>query len=64
MTTRAIVRITDETTRADLAETLNIVNGEAMAISRRGYAGTRSAEYDVKHDRINALLGDYLRAPA
>ena len=54
-----IVTVTAETTRADLARTLGIKNAEAMKLRRRGYVGTRSAEYDVLHDILNALLSDY-----
>lgn len=60
-----IVRVTDEDTREDLAETLDILNAAAKAISRRGFTGTRSAEYDVAHDRVNSVLGELLaKAPA
>lgn len=61
---RTIVRVTEETTRPDLAETLGILNTEAMRLSRQGYTGTRSVEYAVAHDRINMLLAYWLEAAA
>lgn len=60
--TRTIVRITDDTTRADLAVTIAIQCEAAKAISRRGYTGTRGAEYRIVHERIDVLLGDWLAA--
>ena len=39
---RVVVRITDTTTRAELAETLRLLNDNAKRIGRRGYCGTRS----------------------
>ena len=56
MTPRTIVRITDETRRPDLAETLDILNTEAKAMRRKGYTGTASVAYSLQHDRINAVL--------
>lgn len=58
---RSVVRITDETTREELAETLALLNDNAKRIHRRGYIGTRSNEYDLAHERINGVLGDLLR---
>lgn len=57
-----IIRVTDETTAEELAETLALLNAEAKALSRRGYIGTRSAEYKAWHGRIDAVLGDWQRA--
>ena len=62
--TPPVVRITDDTTRADLADTLAILNAEAKDMSRRGKVGTLSADYARQHERINAVLEDYGRAPA
>ena len=60
MTMMPIVRITEETTREELAETLaHLVEG-AKAIGRRGYCGIRSAEYARQHARIDAVLADLL----
>ena len=61
---RSIVTIEADTTRADLAVTLDILNCEAKAMRRRGYVGTASTDYAVTHDRINAVLEDYWDAPA
>lgn len=57
-----IVRVTDETTPEELAETLALLNAEAKALTRRGFIGTRSPEYAAWHARINAVLGDWLAA--
>jgi len=54
-----IVRITDDTTQTDLAVTLELLCGEAKALSRMGIKGTRSPEYKAWHERINAVLGDW-----
>lgn len=62
--TAQIVRITDDTTRPDLAETLALLNAEAKAISRRGKAAMLGPEYKAWHERINAVLCDYEVAPA
>lgn len=53
-----------DTTREMLAETLALLNADAKAISRRGYVGTASAEYGVKHGQIDAVLSDLLAARA
>lgn len=58
MIDRRVIRITDDTTREELAETLALLNADAKAISRRGYVGTASAEYAAKHRQINGVLGD------
>lgn len=59
-----IVRITDETPRAALAVTLALLNAEAKTISRRGKCGTLTEDYDLSHERINAVLSDWEQAPA
>lgn len=59
--TAQIVRITDETTRHDLAETLALLNAEAKTISRRGKIGTLTADYKSWHERIDAVLTDLLQ---
>lgn len=58
-----IVRVTDEDTREDLAETLAHLNAAAKKISRRGFVGTHSIDYDVAHNRLNAVLADLLLKP-
>lgn len=57
---QSVVRVTDETTREDLAETLRILNENAKRIHRRGFTGTRSEEYVRAHARIDAVLADLL----
>lgn len=64
MFARAVVLITDDTTRADIAEALEHANKRAKAMSRRGRTGTRHPDYDVIHDMLNNLLCDYEEAPA
>lgn len=59
-----VVKVTDETTRADLAETLALLNTDAKAMSRRGKVGTLSEAYAAQHRRIDAVLDDYLAAPS
>lgn len=60
MSIAPIVLVTDDTTREDLAETLAHLNEGAKAMRRRGYVGTRSAEYARQHERIDAVLVDLL----
>jgi hypothetical protein len=42
---RPVVVVTDETTRAELAETITLLNDNAKRIHRRGYIGTASEAY-------------------
>ena len=48
--------ITDNTDRATIEARLRRLNCEAMEISRRGYVGTRSQDYEVRHATLNVLL--------
>ncbi len=57
-----VVRITDDTTRADLEETLGHLNDGAKVMRRKGYTGTASDAYRVQHARINAVLDDWCAA--
>lgn len=59
-----VVLVTDETTKAELAETLSLLNAEAKALSRCGKTGTLRAEYAAWHQRIDSVLGDWEHAPA
>lgn len=52
--------VTDDTTREELLEALTNLCAGAKAMSRRGYIGTRSAEYARQHERIDAVLSDLL----
>jgi hypothetical protein len=54
------IRVTDDTTPAELAETLSLLNDNAKRIHRRGYIGTHSPDYDRAHGRIDAVLDEYL----
>ena len=56
--------ITDDTTRAELAETLALLCADAKALSRRGKIGTLTPEYARCHERLDAVLEDYERADA
>lgn len=58
-----IVVVTDDTTRAELAETLALLNADAKVLSRRGKCGTLTEDYALRHRRIDAVLGDLLRLP-
>jgi hypothetical protein len=57
-----IVRVTEDTTREELAETLALLNADAKAMSRRGKSAMLRPEYERAHKRINAVLTDYLAA--
>ncbi len=48
--------ITEHTDRATIEARLRRLNAEAMDISRRGYAGTRSTDYETRHATLNLLL--------
>jgi hypothetical protein len=64
MAVQTVVRVTDEDSREDLAETLAHLNTAAKAMSRRGKCGTLSAAYAVQHGRIDAVLTELLaKAP-
>lgn len=52
--------VTDDTTAAELAETLQLLNADAKSIHRRGHIGTASADYTRAHERIDAVLSEYL----
>lgn len=58
--TAAVIRVTDEDTRDDLAETLAHLNAAAKAMSRRGKCGTLSPDYATCHLRIDAVLSELL----
>lgn len=55
---RPFIRITDDTTRAELIECIRLLNDNAKRIHRRGYQGVASAEYALAHERIDAVLAD------
>lgn len=51
-----VVIVTDDSTRADIAEAIGWTNGTAKHIRRKGYTGTASDAYTRQHARIDALL--------
>lgn len=53
------VTVTEDTTLEAIAETIGLLNAEVKAMSRRGYIGTRTAEYAQWHARLNDVLDDY-----
>ena len=57
-----VVRVEDSTTKAELAETITLLNADAKAMSRRGFTVTHGAEYARQHARIDAVLSDWERA--
>jgi hypothetical protein len=63
MSTQPIIRVTDETTRAEIAEALTNLGH----VARREFpvVGTPRAPtpWDRRHQAINALLDDWERAP-
>ena len=64
MMARPVVVDPDETTRAELAETIGHLNTAAKALSRRGFVGLMSAEYERAHALIDAVLDDWQAARA
>ena len=54
------IRVTDDTTADELAETLQLLCDNAKRIHRRGHIGTASADYTRAHERIDAVLAEYL----
>ena len=60
MPAQTVVRVTDDDTREDLAETLGHLNAAAKAMSRRGKCGTHTPAYEAQHGRIDAMLGELL----
>jgi hypothetical protein len=59
-----VVVVTDDCTRADLAETLALLNDNAKRIHRRGYIGVASEAYVLAHRRIDAVLDSWQDAKA
>lgn len=53
-----VIRVTDESTRADLIEALGHLNATAKDMRRKGYTGTASDAYTRQHARIDALLSE------
>ena len=60
----AVVRVTDETTRAELAATIALLCEDAKALSRRGKAWDGDPEWARLHEILGAVLEDWERAPA
>lgn len=57
-----LLRVTDSTTRTELAKLIVKANAEAKVISRRGKSAMLRPEYARVHARINALVTDWQRA--
>lgn len=54
-----VVRVTDDTTRDELAETLRLLNDAAKRVPHvRGVCSPSS--WDVQHARIDAVLDEWL----
>lgn len=54
-----LIRVTDETTRAELLEAIALLCAEAETMSRRGIAFVRGdAEYEQRHAQIDALCAE------
>ena len=45
-------------TKRELAEALTNLNAEAKKLSRRGYIGMRTDEYERRHEQINQAITD------
>lgn len=60
----AVIRVTDQTTRADLEDTISKLNAVAKELSRRGKVGTLTQEYATAHGRIDAVLLTWETTPA
>lgn len=52
--------ITDDTTPAELAECIALLNADAKSMRRRGRIGTATPAYDRVHECIDAMVTDYL----
>jgi hypothetical protein len=59
-----VIRVTDQTTRADLEITIGLLNAAAKELSRRGKIGTLTEEYATIHGRISAVLLTWETTPA
>lgn len=59
-----VVIVTDDSTKADIAEAIGWTNGTAKHIRRKGFTGTASAEYTRIHGLIDSLLTDWQNAPS
>lgn len=57
------VVVTDDTTRADLLELLDLINRDAKAISRRGKSARLRPEYAKVHAMLNDVLTDLQAQP-
>ena len=54
-----VVRVTDETTREELAETLRLLNDAAKRVPHvKGVCSPSS--WDVQHQRIDAVLDEWI----
>lgn len=60
---RPVVRVTDSTTKAEIAETLRLLNDGAKRLHRRGHVGIASEAYACQHRRLNSVLDYWEQAP-
>lgn len=51
-----LIRVTDETTEAEILVSIDLLNLEAKRISRQGKSAMLTPAYKANHERINALL--------
>lgn len=58
-----VLRVTDQTTRAQLEVTIGLLNAAAKELSRRGKVGTLTEEYATAHGRIDAVLLTWQTTP-
>ena len=62
--TQASIRVTDESTRAEVAEAMTYINDAAKATPREiGPAGEPTL-WDRRHELLNAMLTDWQTRPA
>lgn len=53
-----LIRVTDDTTEAELLTSINLLNAEAKRISRCGQSAMLTTAYAANHARIDALLAE------
>lgn len=51
-----LIRVTDDTTEAELLVSIALLNAEAKRLSRQGKSAMLTPAYGANHERINALV--------
>lgn len=51
-----LIRVTDDTTEAELLTSISLLNTEAKRLSRQGKSAMLTPAYRANHERINALI--------